>query len=61
MFIKRVSRDAERAEVSTSISRCSCCGKPVMGLSKLGHVSEVQTEVVCSECLKLRNDNTQNR
>lgn len=61
MFIKRVNRSAEKVDVATSISRCACCGKPVMGLSKVGQVSENLTETICPECANLSNDNTTNR
>lgn len=54
MMIKR-NTTHQNVQVSKNLARCSLCGKPVMGMSKIGstYVPELQAELIgniCPEC-----------
>lgn len=57
MFVKRIENKFADAEVSNQIFRCSCCGKPMWGMSKMGSMDAVVT--VCPECLNKQTENVE--
>lgn len=62
MFVKRITQKINDITVSKTISLCTCCGKPVMGMSKIGQVGSDAPGMICPECLNLNsNDNPENK
>ena len=58
MFVKKIIQKIASSDVlvSKSISRCDCCGKPVMGMSKIGCENAGTARSICPACMKLQND-----
>ena len=62
MFIKRIENKIADIEVSNQISKCSHCGKPVWGMSKIGSIDQDSAAShLCFDCMNSTIENVDDR